>query len=111
MELPADLPEPPPRRRRSGTTVRQMLAAPKGALFVWCTWNDDAARILAAKHGRLDLVIVGSDVLNHEEEWQKLRWREFPAVVLDHQLRDSGLDDDQMRGYRFMLTRIRTPLP
>lgn len=44
--------------RGSGRTTRVMLAAPKGAYYVWCNDNILYPRLLARHLGRDDLVIV-----------------------------------------------------
>lgn len=62
-------------------TQEQMLAAPRGALFIW--WEDNLwePRKLAERIKRSDLVIVGPAVFNNKG--YRLRGNYVP-VILDH---------------------------
>jgi hypothetical protein len=46
-----------------GRTSQQLLNAPRGAVFVWCTNNLAYIRALALHHGRTDLMLVGKSEL------------------------------------------------
>ena len=85
--------------RGTGETTRQMEAAPKGAVFVWCNGNADYPRLLARKIGRDDLQI-------QSPRWLEERWRgiTLTGVVVDHAAR---LTDRQWDGYQGALTRVR----
>lgn len=85
--------------RRDGATTRQMEAAPKGAVFIWCNGKTDYAVLLARKLGREDLQIVSPTWL--EERWLGV---ELTGVVVDHAAR---LTDRQWDGYQGALTRVR----
>ena len=89
--------------RGNGETTRQMEAAPKGAVFVWCNAKTDYAVLLARKIGREDLQI-------QTPEWFEDRWRgiELTGVVVDHAAR---LNDRQWYGYQGALTRVRSNAP
>ena len=69
--------------RGTGRTTNQMLAAPKGAMFVsCCTGAMNHDRDLARKIGRSDLYIVGPDIFNNDGE--RLRGKELTGFVVDH---------------------------
>jgi len=82
-----------------GTTTKQMKAAPKGAVFVWCNGRTDYAVVLARKIGREDLEIKSPTWL--ERSWRGL---ELTGVVVDHAAR---LTDRQWDGFQGALTRVR----
>ena len=85
--------------RGAGATTKQIEAAPKGAVFVWCNGHTDYAIRLAQKIGREDLRI-------ESPTWLEDRWRglELTGVVVDHAAR---LTDRQWDGYQGALTRVR----
>jgi len=86
--------------RGDGATTRQMLAAPKGAIFVWVHGDLSYPRQLARKHGREDLEIVAPSFFEGD------RWmgRTFSGIVIDHA---ANLTDRQWDGYRSAELRIR----
>jgi len=66
--------------RGTGTTTRQMKAAPHGAVYIWVHRASMAyAKDLAESIGRNDLLIVSKSWLEHG--WQG---RDFSAIVIDH---------------------------
>ena len=95
-----------PQKRGSGRTTEQMKAAPNGAIFVWCSdatkWAKDKAREL----GRADLIVIGPRDLWYPYV-DRLRGREYPAIVFDHAIRDVGLDPEQWEGYQRLLNMVR----
>ena len=97
-------------RRGSGRTTKQMKEAPKGALFIWCTEDQAYAEQFASALGRGDLVVLPRRYLMRTER-NRLSGREFPALILDHYLADTGLDDEQWEGYLYLLNRVRTLKP
>jgi hypothetical protein len=62
--------------RGTGRTTRQMLDAPKGALYVWCNKHLDYPRALARHLGRADLVVVSPSY--------ERRGYSSALVILDH---------------------------
>lgn len=68
--------------RRTGKTTRQMQAAPKGSVFVWCNSMLSYPRRLAKELGRDDLVIVGPGFLD-----ERSRGRRASSVIVDHAAR------------------------
>ena len=75
--------------RGCGKTLRQMVAAPKGAYFIWC--NDQAvlyAKNLARYLGRDDLIIVGFSYLQDKN----FRGRGPMTIVVDHAADISKVD-------------------
>lgn len=78
-----------PSGRNTGKTLRQMVAAPKGAYFIWC--NDQAvlyAKNLARYLGRDDLIIVGFSYLQDKN----FRGRGPMTIVVDHAADISKVD-------------------
>lgn len=67
-------------RRGTGTTTRQMLEAPVGSLFIWCSDNKRYPFELSLWLGRADLNIAPPSYLE-SSSWRGKRW---PAVVVDH---------------------------
>jgi hypothetical protein len=67
--------------RRTGRTTKQMQAAPKGAIFVWCNGGTHYPKELAKKIGRPDLDVVALDALNDP---MRFRGKQISAIVLDH---------------------------
>lgn len=66
-----------------GKTTKQMLAAPQGAVFIWCDYILSYPRDLAQDLGRPDLKIVGPAWLTH----QHFRNHAIRAIVVDHAFR------------------------
>lgn len=64
-----------------GRTSQQLLDAPRGATFVWCTNNLSYVRALARHLGRTDLVLVGKVGLEHS-----LCHGRRGLIVVDHAL-------------------------
>lgn len=75
--------------RQTGVTQRQMLAAPPGAVYVWCNGDIGYPRNLARAIGREDLDIKPSGWLTY----RNIAGREFSGVTIDHAL--TNLSDDQ----------------
>lgn len=67
--------------RGTGTTTQQILAAPRGALFVWCNRFDQYPRELVKRLGRTDLKVVSVAVL---EDPYTVHGTLFTAVIVDH---------------------------
>lgn len=89
--------------RGTGRTVRQMLDAPQGAVFVShhasaCGYDIE----LAEKHGRPDLKIVAPGWLSGGA-W---RGRMFSGIVVDH---DAYLSAGEQMYLRAVMTRVRKP--
>lgn len=80
----------PGAKKQTGTTTAQMLAAPKGAVYVW-PWSNSInyPKALAAFLGRLDLLIISNAAFN---KWS-MRGVNC-RVVVDHACR---LDWDQLQ--------------
>ena len=87
--------------RGEGTTTKQMQAAPKGAVFVWCNAHTGYATHLTRKIGREDLKIVSPTWL----EWERWRGLELTGLVVDHA---AQLTDMQWDNYQAALTRVRS---
>jgi hypothetical protein len=62
-------------------TTQQLIDAPRGATFVWCTNNLAYVRALAKHLGRMDLVLVGKSELV-----QVLCSGRRGLIVVDHAL-------------------------
>lgn len=88
-ELPATLGSP---LRQTGVTTRQMMEAPKGAIYVWINSHLDYPRRLADHIGRRDLVIVSAGSVRLETVMSKR-----VAMVADHATRwtDGMFDADR----------------
>lgn len=86
--------------RGEGTTTKQMLEAPHGAVFIWCNHHLDHPKFLAKKHNRTDLEIVSPG-------WLDYGWigRELTGIVVDHA---TYLNDRQQYLLRQALPRVRT---
>ena len=81
-------------------TAKQMIAAKKGALYVWCNSRLNYPKNLAAYLHRSDLVILSPHMLTRE----RLQGYEFSEVVYDHAVRPSDVSDATAN---FVLTRIK----
>lgn len=68
--------------RGTGATTRQMKAAPRGAIFIWCNEYLHYPRLLARHLGREDLHIHEKSVL----DGVRLRGLRVPIIV-DHAAR------------------------
>lgn len=90
--------------RQIGKTTRQMLDAPKNALYIWCNDILNYPRYLALYLGRDDLEIVGLSVLR-EGGGNKLKGREFTGVILDHAAKTSL---DEWECYQHALARCHS---
>lgn len=64
--------------RQKSRTSAQMLAAPKGALFIWCNGNLAYPRALAKHLGRSDLIVKAPAFFAITGGVR------FPALVVDH---------------------------
>jgi hypothetical protein len=82
--------------RGTGTTTRQMEAAPNGTVFVWVHAEISYPKALAHKIGRDDLEIVGPDWLENDR-W---RGRTLTGVVVDHAAILTGAQWDGLDGAR-----------
>lgn len=67
--------------RGSGRTTRQMEAAKKNSIFIWCNNHLDSPRTLARQLNRQDLVLYRLSILNDP---CSLRGLEIVDVVVDH---------------------------
>jgi len=90
--------------RGTGRTAKQMLGAPKGAVFIWCNQVLHYPRMLARKHGRSDLLIVAPSWLMDARYCGK----EFKAIIPDHALILTG--DLLQRHLWSALARVRPSL-
>lgn len=97
--------EEEPQLRRSGRTTRQMLAAPKGAVFIWCTEFLHYPRLLAEQAGRKDLMIVSKLCLTKEID--TLDGMEFSGLVLDHWNNAGGLTEQEREGWRKLKAKVK----
>lgn len=87
--------------RGTGRTTAQMIAAPKGALYVVsCTPEVGYAQRLARKCGREDLQVVAPFYLG-ERRFMGLR---LSGIAVDHAAR---LTEDEHRGLEVALACIR----
>lgn len=68
------------RNRQPGSTSRQMIAAPKDAVFVWLNADLRYPTKLAQALGRQDLKIVSPDWLT-QQRWRGLR---LSAIIMDY---------------------------
>lgn len=68
--------------RGSGQTIRQMVSAREGAVFVWVNHDTRCAKKLTKRIGRTDLEIVGP-------QWLENGWigRSLFGLVIDHAAR------------------------
>lgn len=89
-----------PEQRGTGRTSRQMVGAPRDAVFVWVCDQLAYPRALAKTLKRTDLMIVGPQWLDR----RNLVGREFSGVVLDHA---TAPNDDQWAAYELALDRVR----
>lgn len=80
------------RQHNRFSTTQGILAAPKGATYVWVTQDVYYPKKLAAFLCRTDLVFVGPNEL----EYRRLAGRETLDVVLDHAV---IMTEDQRYGY------------
>lgn len=86
--------------RGTGRTTRQMLEAPREAVFVSChARTTDYDRLLARKIGREDLRIV-------EPSWLDHGWygKVLTGIVVDHAAHLTEKEQELLRG---AITRIR----
>jgi len=88
-----------------GETSRQMAAAPRGAVYVWCNHHLDYPVDLAMQLGRGDLRVVPPSWLE-EGRWRGL---ELTGLVVDHAVVDhaAGLSDSLLRALSEARTRVR----
>jgi len=93
--------------RDTGRTAKQMLGAPKGAVFIWCNQVLHYPRMLARKHGRSDLLIVAPSWLMDARYCGK----EFKAIIPDHALILTGDEGDLLQRHLWSaLARVRPSL-
>jgi len=69
--------------RQTGRTTKQMINAPKGAVFVWLTANLSYPQALAEKVDRTDLEIVPRSWILSD----KWRGQILTGIVVDHAIR------------------------
>jgi hypothetical protein len=86
--------------RGSGKTTRAMVAAPKGAVFVWVNHHLDYPKHLAKFLGRDDLKIVSPEWIE-DRHWAGL---ELTGLVKDPDTRFTNVQWDR---WRYAKTRIR----
>lgn len=86
--------------RGEGTTTKQMLEAPQGAVFVWVNHHFDHPKYLAKKHGREDLRIVSPSWFD-DYRWAGL---ELTGIVVDHA---AALTERQRENWHRAASRIR----
>lgn len=86
--------------RQSGRTTKQIIEAPRDAVFVWCANDLDYPRRLAKSFQREDLTIVGPTWITDE------RWRgaKLTGIVVDHFTR---FNMAEWESYLQALTRVR----
>lgn len=89
--------------RGSGRTTRQMLDAPKDAVFIWCNGILQYPRQLAVKHGRSDLHIVGPEWL----EDYKYVGRPLTGVVVDHALFENAAPYNKREQWEYHINRAQ----
>lgn len=88
------------RGRATGTTSRQMKAAPQGAVYVWCNDAFWYPKSLARHLGRGDLEVVSPGWLLYPHNW---KGRRFSGIVLDHAVElTRGEFDSYLEVSRFM---------
>lgn len=87
--------------RGTGETTRQMEAAAKNAVFVWCNNALSYPQHVARQIGRQDLKIVGPDWLT-SDRWHGL---ELADVVIDHA---TVLSEKERRYLQEVKTRVRS---
>lgn len=73
---------------KQGATTRLMLAAPLGAIYVWCNSHLDYPRRLARHLNREDLIVEPLNILFNPA---RIAGRSQSYVVLDHAARKSPL--------------------
>ncbi len=69
--------------RGTGTTIQQLLGAPKGALFIHCNRYTEYPKSLCKRIGREDIKVVGVQVLS-DDEYMCLHGEYWPAIIVDH---------------------------
>lgn len=87
--------------RGNGSTTKQMLSAPTGAIFVWCNGHLDYPTHLARLLSRGDLEVVSPDRLT-DRRWEGLR---LTGIVVDHA---ACFNDRQKVAMELASLRIRT---
>ena len=81
------------RERGTGRTSRQLMAAPRGAVFVCATWRHrDYVRQLAAHLGRGDLIVITRHTV-----METCAAHGWPQLVLDHSFGE--VPNYRLRGY------------
>jgi hypothetical protein len=85
---------------QTGGTTRQMLVAPIGAVYVWCSSQLAYPRELAKKIGRTDLEIVSLGWITT----QKWAGRELKGFVIDHYV---VLPEAELMMLPYIKSRIR----
>lgn len=93
--------------RQTGTTTKQMLNAPGGAVYIWPEPRSiEYAIRLAEKLGRIDLQIFTPSDLNG---WRSFAGREITGIVVDHACRLTTVQEETLRG--ITCCRITQELP
>jgi hypothetical protein len=90
--------------RQSGRTTQALLAAPKGAVYVWVNHRLEYPKALAHKLGRDDLKIVSPKWIE-DRRWVGM---EFPAMDIDH---ETHFTERQWELYWEAKTRVRPVQP
>jgi hypothetical protein len=86
-------------KRRDGSTMRQMLDAPHGSVYVWLNGQLDYPKALAITLARSDLQIVSPAWLENGK-WIGTR---VSGIVLDHAF---VMNERQYRAWQHALTRV-----
>jgi hypothetical protein len=86
-------------RRNSQHTTKQMLAAPIGAVYVWCNDRLHYPKSLAETLGRTDLEIKPLSWLRHDN----LAGRKLSGIVLDHACE---MDNQTRDAFMYAQTRV-----
>lgn len=85
----------PPKHRGQGTTTRQMLDAPNGALFIWPNVDLSYPKALSRDLGRSDLIVMGPAAL--QDGGYRLAGMRLSAVIADHACALDEQDLDALR--------------
>lgn len=90
--------------RQTGRTTKQIIDAPREAVFVWCNEDLYYPKRIAQTFKRNDLLIVGPSWITNDG-WRGL---ELSGIVIDHFTR---FNMEEWTKYQEALTRVRLYLP
>lgn len=93
--------------RQTGTTTRQLQAAPAGSIYIWPNAMISYPRALAEHIGRRDLSFHGPDWLANPRNVLCLRGG---AIVIDHATRLGPEGEQAIRHARLREIRVMTVL-